>query len=321
MELRRSAAKFVRDRPYLWDILHPTYDWVRQRVRDARIKRLFSDRLAPTDEAGQALIAQAIASGRPAGIGKIGGLEGEAAGFFLNNRPKGEPYPPMLREQMFLNVGLFPVNDDSLDRFCAALIDAAKQLDVMGVMGYTGEPDVLLNHATQARLISLKALDPWYFDQPWSAQLAGKRVCVVTPFARTIEDQYARRAEIWPGRDILPEFQLRTVKMPLSPGLADPDEANWEERLERIKTAVDAEPYDVLLVGAGGISLLLAAHAKKTGHVGFHMGGPTQVLFGVRGRRWDVDEFFQKLMTPAWTRPSGEEAPSAAQKIERGCYW
>jgi hypothetical protein len=191
----------------------------------------------------------------------------------------------------------------------------------MGVMGYTGEPDVLLNHATHARLISLKALDPWYFDAPWSRQLAGKRVTVVSPFARTIATQYQRRAEIWPGRDVLPEFQLRTVSMPLSPGLVKPEEANWEERLERVKTAVEAEPYDVLLVGAGGISLLLAAHAKQTGRVGFHMGGPTQVLFGIRGRRWDNEEFFQKAMTPAWTRPSGEEAPPAAQQIERGCYW
>lgn len=321
MELRRSAAKFVRAYPVLWDILHPTYDWVRQRVRDARIKRLFSDRMAPNDEAGQALIAQAIASGKPAGIGKIGGLEGEAAGFYLNQRKSGAPYPPLLREQMFLNVGLFPVNDDSLDRFCAALIEASTHLDVMGVMGYTGEPDVLLNHATQAKLISLDALDPWYFDQPWSAQLAGKRVVVVSPFARTIESQYARRAEIWPGKKVLPEFQLRTVRMPLSPGLADPEEKSWEERFERMKAAVDAEPYDVLLVGAGGISLLLAAHAKKTGHVGFHTGGPTQVLFGIRGRRWDVDETFKPFINDAWTRPSGEEAPSAAQKIERGCYW
>ncbi len=320
MELRRSVAKFVRTYPVLWDLLHPTYDWARQKVRDARIQRNFGSRMAPNDKAGQALISSAIASGH-AGLGKIGGLEGEAASFYLNNRKTGESYPELLRQQMFLNVGLFPVDDDSLDRFCAALIEASTAMDVMGVMGYTGDPDILLNHATQAKLVSLRALDPWYFSEPWSAQLAGKRVVVVSPFAQTIERQYARRAEIWPGTPILPEFQLRTVRMPLSPGLAEPAEKNWAERLERMKAALDAEPYDIALIGAGGISLLLAAHAKKTGHVGFHMGGPTQVLFGIRGRRWDVDKEFQPMMNEAWTRPSGEEAPQAAQKIERGAYW
>ncbi|SHJ70843.1 hypothetical protein SAMN02745194_03186 [Roseomonas rosea] len=321
MEARRAIAQFVRDRPALWDLFHPTYDWLRQRVRDARIRWLFSNRMARGDAAGQTELAAAMARGGPLGVGKVGGLEGEAAGFFLGPRRKGEPYPKRLRAQMFLNVGLFPVDDASLDRFCTALIKAAAELDIMGVMGYPGEPQVLLHHATKARLISLKALDPWYFPDPWSRHLAGRRVTVVSPFARTIERQYQRRAEIWPGRDVLPEFQLRTVAMPLSPGLATPSEASWEERLARVTEAVEAEPYDVLLVGAGGISILLAAHAQRMGKIGFHMGGPTQVLFGVRGRRWDNEPFFQSAMTPAWTRPSGEEAPPAAQKIERGCYW
>jgi len=321
MEARRAVAQFVRERPILWDIIHPTYDWLRQRARNARIQRLLSSRLAPSDEAGQTMLRDAIAKGGPLGIGKIGGLEGECAGFFLTRRPKGETYPKLLRAQMFLNVGLFPVDDESLDRFCLALIAAAKELDIMGVMGYSGEPEVLLNHATRARLISLRALDPWYFDNPWSEMLAGRRVTVVSPFAKTIAAQYARRSEIWPGRKVLPEFELRTVSMPLSPGLVEPSERNWEERLERVKQAIDAEPYDVLLVGAGGLSLPLAAHGRLSGRIGFHMGGPTQVLFGVRGRRWDGEDFFKEAMTPAWTRPQGDEAPPAAQQIERGCYW
>jgi hypothetical protein len=327
MELRRALAQFVREHPLLWDLLHPGYDWVRQRVRDARIRRLFADRMAPGDAAGQTLLGEAIAAalagGRPLGVGKIGGLEGEAAGFYLTRRRSGAPYPERLRAQMFLNVGLFPVDDASLDRFCAALVEAAATLDVMGVMGYSGEPEVLQHHATRARLISLKALDPWYFPDPWSRHLAGRRVVVVSPFARTIAAQFARRAEIWPkaAGAVLPDFSLRTVLMPLSPGLAPPAEPDWETRLARVQAAMEAEPYDLALIGAGGISLLLAAQARRAGRIGFHMGGPTQVLFGIRGRRWDVDPWYQARMTPAWTRPSGEEAPRTAQQIERGAYW
>src|SRR4051812_2781414 len=117
MELRRALAQFVRDRPILWDVFHPAYDWARQRVRDARIRWLFSDRMSRTDAAGQTLLSEAMARGGPLGIGKVGGLEGEATGFFLGPRKRGEPYPKRLRAQMFLNVGLFPVTDESLDRF------------------------------------------------------------------------------------------------------------------------------------------------------------------------------------------------------------
>lgn len=321
MEIQRALAQFVRDRPWLWDAIHPTYDWARQFVKEARIRRAFSGRLAPSDSAGQTLLAQAMAGGGPLGVGKIGGLEAEATGHFLGARQRGAPYPRLMRGQMFLNVGLFPDTDESLDAFCRALIAAAATMDVMGVMGYSGEPAVLRDHAPQARLIPLRALDPWYFDDPWSRHLAGKRVTVVSPFAETIARQYARRAEIWPGCDVLPEFELRTVRMPLSPGLSPPIEPDWQTRLARIQEAVEAAPYDVLLVGAGGISLLLAAHAKAMGRIGFHMGGPTQVLFGVRGRRWDMEPFFQERMTAAWVRPDDSETPQGVIKIERGCYW
>lgn len=322
MEARRALAQFVRDRPWLWDTIHPAYDWVRQRAKDARIRR-FAERMAPSDAAGQTELAEAMARGGPLGVGKIGGLEAEAAGFYLTRRPHGEPYPKLLRAQMFLNVGLFPDTDASLDAFCAALVEAAGHMDVMGLMGYPGESDVIRDHAPQARLVSLHALDPWHFPAPWSRRLAGRRVTVVSPFAGTIASQYAqRRTEIWPGHpDVLPQFALRTVRMPLSPGLCAPEEPSWQARLDKVRAAVDAEPYDVLLVGAGGISLLLAAHAKRSGRIGFHMGGPTQVLFGIRGKRWDSEPFFQTAMTPAWTRPGEEETPPEAWRVEQGCYW
>ena len=54
---------------------------------------------------------------------------------------------------------------------------------------------------------------------PWSAALAGKRVLVVHPFKTTIERQYARREQLFPGTDILPQFaDLRIVQAVQGPG-------------------------------------------------------------------------------------------------------
>ena len=49
--------------------------------------------------------------------------------------------------------------------------------------------------------------------------------------------------------------------------------------------------------------------------------GGTQILFGIRGKRWDDSEYFKPLFNEYWTRPSEAETPKNAEKVENGCYW
>ena len=51
------------------------------------------------------------------------------------------------------------------------------------------------------------------------------------------------------------------------------------------------------------------------------MGGATQVLFGVKGNRWDGIPEFQKYFNEYWVRPSKEETPEKANLAEDACYW
>jgi hypothetical protein len=321
MDIRRRLADFVRQRPWLWEALMPSYSAVRRAALRKRIKRAYGERMAKSFEEAESLIASALAQGAPLAIGKVGTLEGEAAGFYLSSRRSGAPYPPILMDQLFLNVGLFPKTNDAIDRFCEALIDATSDVDLLGVQGFPGEDKVINSFARQAKIVPQRALEPWYCERPWSSFFAGKRVTVLSPFARTIARQFAHRDKIWSDPRILPEFELRTVAMPLSPALRKPEEPDWEVRMKRLVDQIEAAPYDVLVAGAGGVSLLLAVHARRTGRIGIHMGGPTQVLFGVRGRRWDDDPFFQEKINAFWVRPSGDETPTEAWRIENGCYW
>ena len=76
----------------------------------------------------------------------------------------------------------------------------------------------------------------------------------------------------------------------------------------------------VLLVGAGAYSLPLVAHAKRMGKQGVHLGGAAQVLFGIRGRRWEGQPescFYNEH----WSRPIPEETPAGVEAVEGGCYW
>jgi chemotaxis response regulator CheB len=73
--------------------------------------------------------------------------------------------------------------------------------------------------------------------------------------------------------------------------------------------------------GAGAWSLPLVAHAKSLGAFAIHLGGATQILFGIKGGRWDMHPEVSAFYNEAWTRPSLCETPQGIQKIEGGCYW
>ncbi len=57
-------------------------------------------------------------------------------------------------------------------------------------------------------------LEPWSAPENlWSAALKGKSPCYIYLFDKTIERQYKRRKEIFLGTDILPEFELKTLRV------------------------------------------------------------------------------------------------------------
>ena len=49
------------------------------------------------------------------------------------------------------------------------------------------------------------------------------------------------------------------------------------------------------------------------------IGGALQLLFGIKGRRWDRE--FSSIYNDAWVRPEENEKPRNANSVEGGCYW
>jgi hypothetical protein len=92
--------------------------------------------------------------------------------------------------------------------------------------------------------------------------------------------------------------------------------------LESGMEKVDIEDgFDVALVGCGAASIPLVAKAKAMGKMGVHMGGPLQLLFGIRGRRWDDRPEFQAFFNEAWCRPYSFERPVEYLSVDSGGYW
>ena len=278
-------------------------------------------------EAGNRLVADTLASGGPCMITRLGSAELGAVSYYTRWRARRgarPPYPRSLKRLMFVNAGFFPADDESLDEFSRIHLEALPHADVMGVWFYPGERRIISEYCRQARLIEPCALYSMLYSEPWTAQLEGKRVLVVHPFAKTIESQYAeRRAQLFSDPTVLPEFELKTLIPPQTIAGNNDGYRTWFDALDRICERIGRESYDLALIGAGAYGLPIAAFVKSEGRQAVHLGGATQLLFGIRGRRWEVEsqDDIVPLFNQFWVRASSEETPEGASLVEGGCYW
>ena len=96
---------------------------------------------------------------------------------------------------------------------------------------------------------------------------------------------------------------------------------NWFESLEYMKDEIAKKDFDIALIGCGAYGLPLASHVKRLGKIGIHMGGCLQLLFGIKGKRWDKDPKISKFYNDSWIRPMEVDKPKNYLKVEDGCYW
>ena len=54
-----------------------------------------------------------------------------------------------------------------------------------------------------------------------------------------------------------------------------------------MKAQIDKEDFDICLIGAGAYGFPLAAYVKRKGKKAVHLGGALQLLFGIKGSRWE----------------------------------
>lgn len=217
--------------------------------------------------------------------------------------------------------GFFPPARAAIERFSALMYDDMGQLDILG--SWRPEEYLLRRHLLQVTRVPLTALEPYLSGHPWSESLEGRRVLVVHPFSRTIESQYNNhRQQLFEDRRVLPKFRsLATIQAVQTIAGNKSQYSDWFQALDSMKVAMDATNYDVAIIGCGAYGFALAAHAKRRGKLAVHLGGATQILFGIRGNRWDADPQISRLYNQWWVRPAPEERVAGADRVENACYW
>lgn len=222
--------------------------------------------------------------------------------------------------------GISPRTSTNHDEFSAEYLRCIGNADLLSLYHWTAW-SASLGISQNTPNVRFEDFDPlerhWYSGVSWLSALQGRKVLVVSPFANSIEQQYARRESISVLSQVLPDFSLMTLRPPVTfAGKAS--RSAWFKELEATKRRLDKLDFDVALTSAGAYGAPIAEHAKQLGKVGIHYGGSLQLLFGIWGRRW-AEESYHFLnglgVLENWVRPSPEEQPTGAERVEGGAYW
>lgn len=230
-------------------------------------------------------------------------------------------YASALIKPLCNNAGFFPEDIRLLERFSKRMQMDAMILDCCCCCDWENEDLFSDIYSPSICFARLEDMEPYDYTEPWSKALEGKKVLVVHPFAKSIESQYARRELLWDNPDVLPAFELKTIKAVQTIAGEKAPFKDWFEALEYMKSQMDAIDYDVAIIGCGAYGFHLAAHAKRTGHKAIHLGGATQILFGIKGKRWEELPAVSKFFNEYWVSPLPEETPQHNARVEGGCYW
>jgi hypothetical protein len=229
-------------------------------------------------------------------------------------------WEPSTIQQMQQWSGFFPGRIDKIEQFCELMLNDISQVDILG--SWLKQESFFSKELENAKKVVLEDLEPFFSPNPWTRALEGKKVLVVHPFAETIEQQYLKR-ELLFENNLLPNFELKTINAVQSIAGEKTEFVDWFEALESMKSKIDNIDYDICIIGAGAYGFPLSAHVKRMGKKVIHLAGVTQLLFGIKGNRWEqyIVWPYMNLYNEHWVRPGENEKPKNAHIVEGACYW
>jgi hypothetical protein len=281
-------------------------------------------------EHGNALIGELLENRRPAMVARYGDVELSAISSVLA-RASTEDLMERLNH-LSTQAGFFPGHIELLPRFIEVYEEAAREIDCLAIWNFENgmwemEERMFRDYSPHAALVSIRSLESWLWPDPWTRSLQGKRVLVVHPFEKSIRQQYVKRASLFQDERVLPEFETLLTLRAVQSAAGKPTKFDtWFDALDSMCSDISELDFDVALIGAGAYGMPLAGYVKKLGKMAIHMGGVTQILFGIIGKRWErpIPGGYPPLtryVNQHWTRPLPEETPSGFRSVDAGAYW
>ena len=284
----------------------------------------FGSRSVLSMEEANRLMYEGLISDKPFAIARNGGTESICVlNELLLNIGATDEVGAEQMERGKNSSGIFPATQKQFREFANIYAEAIGAADLTVYWGHIlCEKYILDKYVPSAKLLPSRALEPFGFNEPWTRALKGKKVLVIHPFEKTILRQFENRDKLFKNPDILPEFELKTVKAVQSLAEQDCGFENWTQALESMKSEIEKVDFDIALLGCGAYAIPLIAHCKKLGKKAVVLGGMLQLFFGIKGDRWERSRpDVLAMYNEYWVRADETEKPKGYTKTEGGAYW
>lgn len=274
-------------------------------------------------EEANSVIYNGLMSDAPFFTGRFGSTELECLVeyYYLLGRVDGkdEAYHNNLKMIMWDWTGFYPPTEEMLDRFAKLYIEDAKTIDLMWSMWLSRFENMIYKDYVPDKPLALydDTAFPIDLENPWTLALKGKKVLVIHPFEDSIIDNYKIIDKLFPDKEFIPKFELKTLKAVQSIAGIKPEYDTWFDALEYMENEIDKIDFDIALIGAGGYGFPLGAYIKRIGKKAIHIGGILQLFFGIKGKAWNDLGVYNEY----WTLPMEQERPDGYKKVENGRYW
>lgn len=319
-------------RAFIKDFIFAKYFFINSGIRVAyakftnkklRLKYYGGGRVLSAQVANE-ILKQNIIAGKPFMFGRYGSTEINSVTEYLLYKKQITDHVNLSRlEIACLHNGLFPLNVDTISNFSELMLELSKESDLYGTFRMTMEDYYIKYYMKKnVKLTHLYMMDFWLYKEPFTYALKGKKVLVIHPLAELIQHQYKKNKKLFENPKVLPEFKLKTIKAVQTVARERDKRFNsWFDALDFMYNEALEIDFDVAILGCGAYGFPLAAKLKRAGKIAIHMGGVTQVLFGIKGSRWDLHPEASKLYNEHWIRPGEEDIPKNAKEVEDSCYW
>ena len=282
----------------------------------------YSNKKILTGASGLDAIIDLFNNNKPFMIGRYGTSEGRALiEYYQIKLGLRKDYLPRTKKFLCCNAGFFPDDNQSINQWGEMLSELSKECDIMGVMNYYCEGWAIENLCPNALLVPNGCIASG--TDGYTHCLENKKVLVIHPMNKTIENQYFNKRELlYPNSNTLPKFDLKTIKaVNTQADEVDTRFATWFDALDYMTDEALKVDFDIALIGCGAYGFPLAARIKQMGKTAIHMGGAVQTLFGIKMLRGDNNPSINKMYNDAWIYPDESDKPKGFEKIEGGCYW
>lgn len=262
-------------------------------------------------------IKELLLGDKPCSIGKIGVIELMHFGAAFLNKDLTTNY------SLAINAG---INCESYEDYTDWVNDFEKSIkNLDAILAWNANPSeaVILSELFNGELVCKKFTDIEPFTHGkdgWHYSLKDKKILVISSFKDSIEAQIPNFSKIWDGAE-LGSCEVIRCRNPYQ--ITGESPFYYNDEMYRITNEISKRNFDICIVGCGGYSLPICDFVKRICKKNaIHLGGGTQVLFGIRGSRFDRNFKDQEWYgTEHFIRPLESDIPKFHHLVEESCYW